>query len=367
MTFNHPIHGGNLSWASSIAGCPISSILDFSASINPLGIPHSALSTIHNSLHQLVNYPDCNYINLRTCLAQYHQIDPDYILPGNGSAELLSYVGRELAETDLTYLLTPAFNDYIRALNAFNGKIKPCLIHLSDCFSKEGELLSDLPLSFTQTKFKKNSSFILNNPHNPTGKLFKKDQIKNYLDQFTLVVIDEAFMDFLPEDHQQSLISLVPDHPNLIILRSLTKFYSIPGLRIGYAIAHPDRLKGWKKWRDPWSVNILADLVAQTVIQDQEFREKTLNWLPPTRIKLEEELSKIKGLFPMKSSVNFLLVKTQFSSLKLQENLLKNYRILIRDCLSFPELGDNFFRIAVKLEKHNQELLNALKELTNHQ
>ncbi len=365
MTKIRPIHGGNLSWATAIACCPISSILDFSASINPLGIPKSAIATIQNNLTQLSNYPDPSYTNLRNILAQYHQINPDYILPGNGSAELLSYVGRELANTEVTYLLTPAFHDYIRALEAFHGKIQGFLIDFDPSLPpfKRGEFLRDLPASFTQCNFKNNSGFLLNNPHNPTGKLFKKEEIKKYLDQFALVVIDEAFMDFLPPDQDQSLISLVKDYPNLIILRSLTKFYAIPGLRIGYAITQPDRLKKWQKWRDPWSVNILADLVAQTVIKDQEFREKTLKWLPPTRLKLYQELGKIKGLYPFNSSANFLLVKTDISSLKLQEKLLKNYQILIRDCLSFPELGEHYFRIAVKLEDENNKLLNALNLL----
>lgn len=390
MTKIRPIHGGNLSWATAIACCPTSSILDFSASINPLGIPQSAIATIQNNLAQLSNYPDPFYIKLRNNLAHYHQIKSDYILPGNGSAELLSYVGRELAQTDVTYLLTPAFSDYIRALQAFNGKIQGCLIDLDDPplppdqkgefdhpllnntgisstgilpVNRNYDFLSDLPLSFTQSNFNKNSSFLLNNPHNPTGKLFKKAEIKTYLDQFALVVIDEAFMDFLPPDQDQSLISLIEDYPNLIILRSLTKFYAIPGLRIGYAITHPDRIKKWQKWRDPWSVNILADLVAQTVIKDVEYREKTLNWLPPTRLKLYQELAKIKGLFPFPSRANFLLVKTEISSLKLQEKLLKNYQIFIRDCASFPELGDHYFRIAVKLEDENNRLLNALNLL----
>jgi L-threonine-O-3-phosphate decarboxylase len=363
VSHNRPIHGGNLSWAVSIADCPISSILDFSASINPLGIPETAIATIKDNLFQLKNYPDPHYEKLRECLGEYHGISAEWILPGNGSAELLSYACRELAQKDLTYVLTPAFHDYERALRAFDGKIKNCLINLDD-FSED--FLTDFPLSFPECNFNPNCGFLLNNPHNPTGKLFKKDEIKTYLDQFALVVIDEAFMDFLAPENDQSLISLIEDFPNLIILRSLTKFYSIPGLRIGYVITHPDRLKKWQNWRDPWAVNILADLVAQTVIKDEEFRQKTLQWLPPARLNLWQELSNIEGLSPLKSTVNFLLVKTVFSSVKLQEYLLKNHQILIRDCLSFPELGDNYFRIAVKLEQENNRLVNGLKLAINN-
>jgi histidinol-phosphate/aromatic aminotransferase/cobyric acid decarboxylase-like protein len=123
---NRPLHGGNLNWAATIAGCPVSALIDFSASINPLGTPQSAIAAIVNSTSGLKAYPDPEYPELRSHLAQHHQIDPQFILPGNGSAELLTWAGRELAQQNFTYIITPAFSDYARALNAFDGKILPC-------------------------------------------------------------------------------------------------------------------------------------------------------------------------------------------------------------------------------------------------
>ena len=121
---NQPNHGGNLAWAAEIAGCPASSLLDFSASINPLGPPSSVINALQAAFIQLRNYPDPNYFSLRSHLSDLHHIPGDWILPGNGSAELLTWAGRELAKVNETILLTPAFGDYYRALTAFSAKVK---------------------------------------------------------------------------------------------------------------------------------------------------------------------------------------------------------------------------------------------------
>jgi L-threonine-O-3-phosphate decarboxylase len=345
-----PAHGGNLAWAAALAGCPRDAILDFSASISPLGPPNSAIAAIQSQFGNLRHYPDPNYSELRLALSHFHQLPPDWILPGNGSAELLTLVGKELAQA-VTILLTPAFGDYYRTLAAYNAKVLECPLSL---------VMNNLSLIADRQKTK-DRGLLLNNPHNPTGKLFSRDSILPYLEQFALVVVDEAFMDFLPPDEEQSLISVVQEYANLVILRSLTKFYSLPGLRLGYAIAHPDRLSKWQLWRDPWPVNTLAAAAAIAAIQDTEFQRQTWAWLTPARSQLFQGLASISGLHPQESAVNFLLVESKQSTSQLQQQLLKHHQILIRDCLSFKELGDRFFRVAVRSESDNQRLLTALQ------
>ena len=353
---NRPHHGGNLNWAATIAGCPISALTDFSASINPLGTPQSAIAAIVNSTSKLTAYPDPEYTQLRSHLAQHHQIEPEFILPGNGSAELLTWACRELAQQKFTYLITPAFSDYTRALNAFGAQILSCPLPI-DSGTDVACYVSTLPISPSPQP---HSGLLLNNPHNPTGKLWTKEEILPYLEQFDLVVIDEAFMDFLTPDREQSLIPWVAEYPNLVILRSLTKFYSLPGLRIGYAIAHPERLKRWQQWRDPWSVNTLAAAATAAVLQDKEFQRQTWDWLTPARSQLFQQLEIIPGLQPLEGAANYLLVQTEMSATKLQERLLKEHQIVIRDCLSFPELGDRYFRLAVRLPAENARLTQAI-------
>ena len=343
-----------MAWAANIAGCPTSSIKDFSASINPWGIPKTVLRAIQEQIPGLTAYPNPEYPQLKSALAEHHCLSADYILPGNGSAELLTWASRELAQQERTYLVTPAFGDYIRGLKAFNANI----VLLQSPVLPFDDLSSLIPAAQL-----KNSGLLLNNPHNPTGKIWRREEIIPYLESCALVVIDEAFMDFLPVSQQESLIDLVPQVSNLVILRSLTKFYSLPGLRIGYVIANPDLIQKWQEYRDPWSVNSLAVAAAIAALKDRDFQQHTWDWLVPARCRLEKGLSAIPQLQVLPSAVNFLLVKSEISVTKLQRQLLKKYQILIRDCLSFPELGDNYFRIAIRTEAENQGLVEALAQL----
>jgi len=374
-----PRHGGNLSWAAALAGCFPEAILDFSASISPLGPPKSAIAAIQAHLGKLSCYPDPDYRELKAALSQSHQLSPEWILPGNGSAELLTWAGWDLAKLAATVLATPAFGDYWRALKAFDAKVWSSPLFLGDrqegidlsvpysCkggFTKHtgAQIDNSVKPAPTNPYSPAECGLLLNNPHNPTGKLFSRETILPYLEQFALVVLDEAFMDFLPPDQEQSLIPVVQEYPNLVILRSLTKFYSLPGLRLGYAIAHPDRLQRWQQWRDPWPVNTLAAAAAIAVVQDIEFQQQTWAWLPPTRLQLFQDLTQLPGLQPFNSAANFLLVQSEQPSQELQQHLLQQHQILIRDCLSFPELGDRYFRVAVRSNSENERLVEALKK-----
>jgi L-threonine-O-3-phosphate decarboxylase len=309
-------------------------------------------------LGDLRDYPDPTYHELRQSLSQFHQLPMEWILPGNGSAELLTWASRELAQLQATHLLTPAFGDYQRALQAFDAKVVTSLFDLTGNGQEPSEDRADEPvLILPETS---QCGLLLNNPHNPTGRLFSIDAILPLLEQFALVVIDEAFMDFLPPPEQQSLIDRIQNYSHLVILRSLTKFYSLPGLRLGYAIAHPDRLNRWRKWRDPWSVSTLAAAAGVAIVQDIHFQQQTWHWLKPARAQLSRGLANLPGLTPLPSAANFLLVHCQSSVTSLQVRLLKQRQILIRDCLSFSELGDHYFRVAVRTTEQNQQLLEGL-------
>lgn len=347
-------HGGNLRWAAQRFGVGAAEIIDFSASINPLGTPLGAIAAIQNHFATLQHYPDPEYVELRSALAQFHDLAPDWVLAGNGVAELLTWVGRDLAALTTTVVLTPAFADYYRALNSFGGKISEFKLNLAK-YEGLPTLVGD-----------KNSGLLINNPHNPTGYLFSRASIEQHLGQFALVVVDEAFMDFLPPQDQQSLIDLVPNHPNLVILRSLTKFYALPGLRLGYAIAHPDRLQKWQRWRDPWSVNSLAVAAGLAILADREFQAKTWAWLPNARSQLWQGMAVLDGLDPIMGAANFLLVRSSYAGTWLQAQLLQGDRLLIRDCQSFKELGDRYFRVAVRLEAENQLLIAGLAQIIHN-
>ncbi|MGI0490315.1 threonine-phosphate decarboxylase CobD [Alkalinema pantanalense CENA528] len=367
---NRPTHGGNLQWAATLAGCEPHAILDFSASINPLGLPNSAIAALQSQVLSLTSYPDPSYRSLRQAIGQHHRIDADWILPGNGAAELITWACRDLATHCLeTILFTPAFNDYGRALRAFQATIYPCRLLdplLGSATGSEPDDISSLRTdqSLLETLPSPNRrGVLLNNPHNPTGRLFDRSFVEALVTNFDWVVIDEAFMDFVPPDrHDQfSAVPWVERYPNLVVIRSLTKFYAMPGLRLGYAIAHPDRLRQWQQWRDPWTVNSLAAAVGEAVLQDIAYQQATYAWFTEAQPLLEAGLSQLPGLQVLPSAANFFLVQCDRSVPGLQQQLLQQYQILIRDCLSFPELGDRYFRVALRTIAENQTLLEALK------
>jgi L-threonine-O-3-phosphate decarboxylase len=360
---DRPTHGGNLRWAAQIAQCDPERILDFSASISPLGCPIAVLEALKSdqALNSISRYPEPSYAELRAAIAAHHQISPEYIIVGNGAAELLTWLCRDLASLESVFLGVPAFSDYQRGLKAFGANVITF-----DCWQKGDRTRSfqELDHVISKANSDRNSpkrGILLNNPHNPTGQLYRREELLPLLSQFDLVVIDEAFMDFLTPETSQSLIDRIEHSPNLVILRSLTKFYGMPGLRIGYAIAHPQRIQTWQAWRDPWSVNCLAEIAAIACLKDRAFQQKTWDWLTAARSHLYSGLSKITGLNPIAGAANFLLVESERSVMELQADLLKQDGILIRDCHSFAELGDRYFRVCVKLPPDHDRLLHGIE------
>jgi L-threonine-O-3-phosphate decarboxylase len=349
-----PHHGGNLAWAAALASCRPQEILDFSASINPLGPPPSVLNAIAQHLGTIQAYPDPNATELRQQLSLFHQVPMDWVMVGNGAAELLTWACRSLSEMAQVHLLTPAFGDYWRALKAFDAKVCPHSVRVE----QQGDLATLLALDSDLTL----TGLLLNNPHNPTGQLFPKVDVLKLANRFSRIVIDEAFMDFLADGDQYSLIPEIANNPHVVVLRSLTKFYSIPGLRLGYAIGHPDLLGQWQAWRDPWSVNALAIAAGVAAVQDEAFQAQTYRWLAEAIPQLREGLAQLPGLEIIPGAVNFVLVRCNGSATQLQESVLKRHKILIRDCVSFAELGDRYFRVAVRTVDENERLLAALAD-----
>nr|WP_038026245.1 threonine-phosphate decarboxylase CobD [Synechococcus sp. PCC 7336] len=355
-------HGGNLASAAAIAQCDPSEILDFSASLNPLGPPPAVLDAIARVTHPdraaaIARYPDPQSRQLRQALAAAFELDPAWILAGNGAAELFTWAARDCARQGITAIPIPAFADYARALSTANAKWEAI-----SCWDTE----AGQPLSLVQQIRDRlqqphpPTCLILTNPHNPTGQVWPVEAWLELLPQFDLAIVDEAFMDFLPDETGYSLLPWVERFPQLVVVRSLTKFYAIAGLRVGFVVGQPERLARWQQWRDPWSVNSLATVAAVAALGDRRFQQHTRAWLPEARQQLFEGLQAIAGMQPHPSSTNFLLVRSPVAVPTLQQQLLQSHRILIRDCLSFVPLGDRYFRIAIRSEDENLKFLRSL-------
>ena len=341
-------HGGNI---YEIEPKRRDFLLDFSANINPLGIPSRIKKLLHRQLKNLVHYPDSEAHCLRVRLAQYWKVKEENVLVGNGSTELIYLVLNAFRPASVA-LPVPSFTEYERA-----ARISKCRLRFVYLREDEG-------FRFNSHCLKKNNMLFLCNPNNPTGNLMVKNRTDLEDIPVKKIVIDEAFMDFVPPEHRYTFIPQAVKTRKVICLRTLTKLFALPGLRIGYLIAHRDIIRTLKEYQIPWSVNVLAQTAAVQCLNELTFIQRSKQLIEKERGFLYERLGRIRGLKPYSSVANFFLIKIiqkRLTSSILKERLLKK-NILIRDCANFRGLDKQFIRVAVRTHKENIQLVRALEE-----
>jgi len=342
-TVNYFSHGGN------IYRFKRKQVIDFSANINPLGLPKGVKKALYGNFGRILHYPDPEARNITQKIAEYWRINKENVLVGNGSAELI-YLIMAAFRPKTVLIPLPTFSEYERAAHSVKSQVQFIRLRKKDNFK-----LNDSKIGRTDILF-------LCNPNNPTGNLILDDHL--IIDKLPskLIVVDEAFMDFLPDEENRTMVKKTE---RVIILRTFTKFFALPGLRIGYLVAHKDIIKVLKQHQIPWSVNVLAQEAARIILDNKDFINKTRLFIKKEREFLFDEINKIKGLAPFPSVTNFLLVEIEDETLTssvLTEKLIQR-GILIRDCANFRELGNRFIRIAVRSHKENLSLLRVLKEV----
>ncbi len=332
-------------------------MLDFSASINPLGPPPSARKAFVKSYCEISRYPDPYGDKLKKALAERHGMSVTEVLVGNGSTQLI-YLLCAALRPRTALVVGPAFSEYANALVLAGANVRQMSFAGADGFQFSTQRLmaawdKDCDILFLAT------------PNSVTGQLIPKKEIENIAQiastRKSIVVVDEAFIDFV---EKESVKTLVRQNPYLIVLRSLTKYYALPGLRLGYLLGEARRVAQLASYQEPWSVNAPALRVALACLKDAGFTMKTERWLEEERRFLSERLTAIEGLHPFASRVNFLLVRIDrngIDALQLR-SFLSRKKILIRACDSFAGLGAGYFRVAVKRRKANLRLLAALRE-----
>jgi len=356
--FKH-LHGGNLERAMEKYGISSEKIIDFSANINPLGFSSKTREAIIKNLDQLSHYPDPECKEAKKEISGYFKIYYENIILGNGSTELIYLIVQTL-KPKKALIPVPTFCEYERALNNNNVSINFYKLKEEQEFSiLINEIISQLAgidLVF------------LCNPNNPTGTfLLKKEMltlVKEVQKRKIFLVLDEAFIDLYEEE---SFIKEVKNYDYLIILRSLTKFYGLPGLRIGFGVSSPKLIKKLKAQKIPWSVNCLAQIAVREMLRDEKYINKSKSFLLEEKEFFYQELSNIEGWKVYKPSANFIFIKLlgNISSEMLQNNLAKK-GILIRDCSNFRGLEEGkFIRVAVRTRKENIMLIKELKMIFN--
>ena len=343
-------HGGNRQAVADVLGCRPSQLLDASASLAPWSPRCPRLTAA-----SLRDYPDRDQASLRQAIASIHGLSPDWVLPGNGAAELFTWAARDAAAAGVSGLLAPGFADYRRALRCWDV----CWLETPLALSWENAG----PLHHPRLE---GSVAWICNPHNPTGQLWSRASLQPLLERYALVICDEAFLPLVPKGEQQSLIPLVAEHSNLVVIRSLTKLYGIAGLRLGYAIAQPQRLQRWAEWRDPWPVNGIALAVGERLLASprryQRWCKRVQRWVATEGAWMQQQLAALPGITPMPSAVNFRLIRSNRSLVPLREAMEHRHRILLRDCRSFEGLGENWLRIGLQSRRHNRRIIRALRD-----
>ncbi|KPK89388.1 MAG: hypothetical protein AMJ94_12205 [Deltaproteobacteria bacterium SM23_61] len=353
-------HGGDIYEVARQKGIDPAKIIDFSASINPLGLsPRAKKKILKEGLAAILRYPDRRCDELRGALADVHSIPEGSILPGAGSIEFIYSLPRVL-KLGRILLVTPAFSEYENALEIQNRDGR---IHFFETREEDGFELNveGLLLSLTQGY----DALYLCNPNNPTGILAEKEDLLRVLAQAerekVWFILDEAFIDFVPGG---SLLRKAADSSRLIVLRSLDQFFALPGLRAGYLVSNSGVIDKFSRVQEPWKVNTLAQMAAVESLQDKVHTDRTLAYVREERENLTLGLQAIPGFIPYPGSANYLLVQLHPSlnldAAELRDRLIPR-GILIRDCRSFHHLGPYFFRVAVRNRRENQALLKALR------
>ncbi len=360
IKINFDTHGGNIEKEARQLGLLRENIIDASASLVPFKLPKKLTNYLIDSIHNksIKFYPDRSYFEVKNAISKWHNIEASMILPGNGASELFTWAARDAGLHGLSSLPCPGFGDYQRALKCWNAPY----------------VFTPLPLSWNDKNpqpfpIAPNTNVLwITNPHNPTGQLWSRSSIESLLTNYKLVICDEAFISIVPGGEEQSIIDLTKTHKNLIVIRSLTKFIGVAGLRIGYAITNSDRLLKWKEIRDPWPVNTLAVNVTNMIMNDSKMHKKRLKkihkWVKKEGKWLNNNLSNFSSFRPLPSNTNFQLIKSKVPILNTLDNLKKR-GILLRDCRSFRTLGENWFRVSLQKRKDNTQIINALKEYIN--
>lgn len=332
-------------------------ILDFSISINPLGPPPGLMEAMALALKSISHYPEIDAKTLTNELAGYHNLSPDQIIAGNGSTDLLFSL-IPLLPYKRAIIPHPSFIEYERACQVYGWSI----LHVPP----QDTTRFALDVRETLYSITPEATLFLCRPNNPTGQCIDPDMLEEILDRAeklgTFVILDEAF---LPFTERATYIPRVSQHETLIILRSMTKTYAIPGLRLGYAAASPKIISRWRRYLPPWNVNAIAQAAGIYCLNHgKDYLDSSKAFIREERRRMADEIRKNSMFLPIQSEANFFLIFINSEVYTADDifHYLGKRGIFVRHCGSFRGMGNKHIRIGIKNRKDNQTLIKALRE-----
>jgi threonine-phosphate decarboxylase len=342
-------HGGNQSAIRARLKLGNRALLDFSAPLNGLGPPSGAVAAVRAATETIDRYPEPGAPRLVERLAEYHGVPSEHIIIGAGTTELISLIGqvmrdplirraRELGEPDLplAHLIEPSYGEY-RRTSAQNGL--------------RTKIWDDHVLGWIQDVFPEQATgiFWTGHPNNPTARAWDRDRLLALIDGSPdlMVVVDEAYLPFLPDEQERTLIGAAAERDNVVVLRSMTKIFAFPGLRIGYAVAAPDFVNRLRRCQQPWTIATAAEVAALVALDDDDYLRRTIDLIATESARLTERLWDMPGLRPVwpgperpgsaPPAPNFVLaslVDTPWTSIQVQEALARN-GVFVRECSNY--------------------------------
>ena len=347
-------HGAHYAQAAQALGTQSDGFLDFSANINPLGPPKAALGAGVDALYEEAErYPDLHYTQLRAALAGYLGVSPDRVLPTNGGAEALFLAARTAAEESAgrkAVILEPTFSEYAAAARAAGFEVEGVVARRSETDFRLDMAALDDALAGSRGV----GLVFLCNPNNPTGDAVSRREVLSLAERGreagAVLVVDEAFADFAPH---LSVAQEVGE--GLYVARSFTKFFAVPGLRLGCLVAQDTARV--RAFQPSWPVNAVAAAVGIAAAADESFAETALAEVALRRQELFYALGGLPGLTPYLGAANFLLVRGPEGLV--QE--LARRGVLVRGCEPFRGLGPGFFRVAVRGSGENERLVEEMR------
>lgn len=359
---NTQVHGGDLDIISRQYNIPKEEIINFSGNVNPLGLPEAVKTAVKDNLSAICDYPDVSYLKLREAIASYTGADIDSIIVGNGSTELISTYIKTLAPME-SIIISPAYSEYQREIELVGGKVT-----LFPLLEEEGFVLNIQRLKDLITD--KTDLVVLCNPNNPTGSFVTTQGLTELLDclkaNSAYLMIDETYIEFADDVRAVSAMPLTYKYSNLFIIRGTSKFFSCPGLRLGYSACSDSTLREKAAaYKDPWSVNSYAELAGCVMFTDTDFITKTRQLVISERNKIKAELSKWKNIKLYETESNFFLFKLVRDDITADYifNRLIQKKLLVRDCSSFPYLDGHYVRFCIQLPEQNNMLIQELKNI----
>ena len=337
-------------------------MLEFSGPINFLGPSPKAVEAVKKYAKLIKFYPDPNPVEFKAEVAKYvgHDVEEENIVLGNGSIELIYAITEILPRGLKAVIPVPSFSEYEKAALRVDGK--PVFVQLPQNFALEPDKIKKAVTANTKI-------MCICNPHSPSGTLYSKEKLLDLVDfcqkKDIIFSVDENYIEFADKGEDTTLADIVKEYENLFVIRSVTKFYGMAGIRLGYGIAAPSLIKKLETVRLPWSINCIAGVATSAAFNDTEFIQNTKQTIAKERAQLTKNLNEIECLHVYPSVTNFVLVKIlnqKITSTKLKDLLIKEH-ILIRDCCTFMGLDNSYFRVTVRSAKDNQKLTETIKQI----